>query len=95
MSPERETGVSRQSLEGTLEALGQTCGTLFDNDRMGVVHLDRRGRIGAANNVAVELLRRGDGLFDESGVLRAFFPQDNDKLQGLLGRAIPGFGVPP
>ena len=77
------------------QALGQSLGTLLDNDRVGVVQLDRRGRIAAANDVAVEFLRQSDGLFDEGGVLRAIFTVDDKKLQGLLGRAISPFGVPP
>ena len=77
------------------EALGQSFATLLDNDRVGVVQLDRSGRIAAANDVAVEFLRQSDGLFDEGGVLRAILPEDDNKLQGLLGRAIPRFGVAP
>ena len=77
------------------EALGQSFGGLLDNDRVGVVRLDRSARIAAANDLAVDLLRRRDGLFDEGGVLRACLPTDDDKLQGLLGRAISPFGVSP
>ena len=77
------------------EALGQSFATLLDNDRAGVVQLDRSGRIAEANDVAVEFLRQGDGLFDEGGVLRAVFAEDDDQLRELLRRAISPFRVPP
>ena len=59
---------------------------------MGIVQLDGRGRIVAANDRARDLLRTGDGLFDEGGLLYARTLEDNAKLQGLLARALPRFG---
>ena len=44
---------------------------LLDNSRIGVVHLDRSGRVVAANAPALAILRRGDGLSDRDGPLHA------------------------
>lgn len=69
---------------------------LLDNSRIGVVHLDRGGRVAAANAPALALLRRGDGLFDTDGALHAWLPADQERLQKLLGRALPQlWGEPP
>ncbi|MCY4405335.1 MAG: LuxR C-terminal-related transcriptional regulator [Rhodospirillaceae bacterium] len=73
-------------------ALGASLGGLLDNSRSGVIQLDRRGRIVAANDRARSLLRRGDGVFDQSGSLNARAPADNAELQRLLARALPRFG---
>ncbi|MCY4119881.1 MAG: helix-turn-helix transcriptional regulator [Acidobacteria bacterium] len=62
---------------------------LLDNSRIGVVQLDRGGRVLEANAPALEILRRGDGLFDRGGALRARLPADNSRLQKLVGRALP------
>ena len=63
---------------------------LLDNSHIGVVQLDRDGRVLAANAPALALLRRGDGLFDSGGTLHARLPGDHERLQKLLGRALPG-----
>ena len=47
----------------------------------------------AANDRARDLLRAGDGLFDEDGFLFARTSQDDADLQGLLTRALPPFGA--
>ena len=73
-------------------ALGTSLAGLLDNGRCGVIQLDRRGRIVEANDTAGGLLRRGDGLSDQGGVLRAWSPTDDANLQGLLERALPRFG---
>ena len=73
-------------------ALGASTTELLDNARVGVIQLDRRGRIVDANDSARELLRRNDGLSDQSGVLHAAAPEDNDRLQALLAQAMPRFG---
>ena len=78
---------------GQAEALGQSLGALLDNNRAGVIQLDRGRRIGATNDLALALLRQGDGLFDEDGVLRARLPADDETLQRLVGRAIPPYPV--
>ena len=79
----------RQALTAA-DALGVGLAGLLDNDRIGVVQLDRGGRVLAANAPALELLRRGDGLLDRDGTLQAWMPADRSRLQRLLGRALPG-----
>ena len=66
---------------------------LLDTTGLGIVQLDGRGRIVAANDHARGLLRTGDGLFDEGGFLYARTSKDNAELQGLLTRALPPFGA--
>ena len=83
----------RQAL-AEADALGRSLTELLDNTRSGVVQLDRRGRIAVANEVALDILRRGDGLCDEGSFLRAVLPEDNKALQGLLARALPPYGGP-
>ena len=70
-------------------ALGASLVELLDNVRAGVVQLDRRGRLVAVNDRALALLRRGDGLRDEGGRLRAALPGEDAALQGLIARALP------
>ena len=78
---------------GEAEALGQSLGALRENRRVGVIELDRWGRIGAANDLALAVLRKGDGLIDDHGVLRANVPENDRTLQQLVGGAIPPFPV--
>ena len=70
-------------------ALGASLVELLDNVRAGVIQLDRRARLVAANDRARALLRRGDGLRDEDGRLRAALPREDAALQGLIARALP------
>ena len=79
---------------GEAQALGKSLGALRETNRVGVIEIDRRGRIGAANDLALTLLRRGDGLIDEDGVLHARVPEGDPALQRLVGRAIPPYPVP-
>ena len=51
-------------------ALGASLAALLDKTGSGVLHLDQHGRIVTANDVARNLLRRGDALSDEGGELR-------------------------
>ena len=81
----------RQVLAGA-GALGASLADLLATTGLGIIQLDRRGRIAAANDRALALLRTGDGLVDRAGVLRADVPADNAVLQGLLTRALPPFG---
>ena len=81
----------RTVLAGT-EALNASLTTLLDNSRAGVLHLDRRGRILAANDRARAMLRRGDSVIDKGGILQARVPEDNAQLGQLLARALPAFG---
>ena len=74
-------------------ALGASLAKLLDATGSGIVHLDGRGRIVAANDRAQGLLRTGNGLFDEGGFLYARRREDDAKLQGLLTRVLPPFGA--
>lgn len=78
----------RQAL-AVSDALGAGLAGLLDSDRVGVVQLDRGGRVLEANAAAREILRRGDGLTDRDGVLDARLPVDRSRLQRLLARALP------
>ncbi len=79
----------RQALAAA-EALGSGLAGLLDNDRIGVVQLDRDGRVLEANDLALEILRRGDGLTDRDGTLDAWLPAERSRLKRLLRRAMPG-----
>ena len=81
----------RQALGGA-DALGASLADLLERAGAGIVELDRRGRIVAANDRASALLGRGDGLYDEQGALFARGRADNTRLQDLLARALPPFG---
>ena len=82
----------RQALMRT-EARDTTVTALLDNPRIGVLQLDRRGRIMAVNDRARLILRHGDGLSDKDGVLRARLPNDQLRLERLLGAALPTSGA--
>ena len=75
------------------QAHARSLGELLDNDRAGIVQLDRSARIVAANDTAVEILREGDGLYEQGGVLRTRLPGDGDRLRALLERAISPYRV--
>ena len=70
-----------------------TVTALLDNPRVGVLHLDRRGRIIEANGRARSILQRGDGLTDRDGTLRARAPGDQVRLERLVGDALPTSGA--
>ena len=70
-----------------------TVTALLDNRRIGVLELDRRGRIMAVNDRARSILRRGDGLLDRDRMLRARAPADQVRLERLVGDALPGTGA--
>ena len=69
-------------------ALGAGSAGLLDSDRIGVVQLDRNGRVLEANATALAVLRTGDGLRNEGGTLRASRSDDEERLRNLLGRAL-------
>ena len=81
----------RQVLAGA-GALGASLADLLATTGLGIIQLDGRGRIAAANDRALALLRTGEGLVDMGGVLGAAVPADDAVLQGLLTRALPPFG---
>ena len=64
-------------------ALGSSLIALLENTRRGVIQLDLRGRIVAANDRARSLLRSGDGLTDEDGLLHASLREDGARQQTL------------
>ena len=74
-------------------ALGASVTELLDTSRLGVIYLDRRGRVVEANDRARALLRRGDGMADRDGCLRARDPADHVRLERLVGRALLAAGV--
>ncbi|MCY4026903.1 MAG: LuxR C-terminal-related transcriptional regulator [Acidobacteria bacterium] len=90
----RQFVLVRRALERT-EALGSTLTGLLDNPRVGVLHLDRRGRILAANDPARRILQDHDGLSDRNGVLRAEGPDDERRLQHLMAAALPTSSIVP
>ncbi len=67
---------------------------LLDNPRVGVVHLDQRGRILAANDRARGILQADEGLAEKDGTLRASAPEDQLRLERLLASALPTSGDP-
>ncbi|MCZ0953649.1 MAG: helix-turn-helix transcriptional regulator, partial [Rhodospirillaceae bacterium] len=64
----------------------------LDATGLGIVQLDARGRIVAANDRARDLLRTGDTLFDQGGFLFAQVQADDEAFQAMLTRALPPFG---
>ncbi len=82
----------RQALVGA-EALGESLTDLLDSSRMGVIHLDQRGRVMAANDRARAILRHGAGLSDRGRELRARNPDDHAQLERLIAGALPSAGV--
>ena len=81
----------RQALVAA-DALSAGLAGLLDNSRLGVLHLDRGGRVLAANDAALDILRRGEGLSERDGTLHAWLPADDGRLQRLLKGALPVFG---
>ena len=84
--------LARQAL-ACAGALGASLTELLDTTGLGIIQLDRRGRILEMNDRARDLLRIGDGLFDERGFLFARRPEDNADLQEMLNRALPPYGA--
>jgi len=78
---------------GWAGTLGRTLESLLEATGLGVVQLDARARIVAANDRALGLLRTGDVLFDDDDRLFARAPTANTELQALLARALPPFGI--
>ena len=83
---------AQQALAG-VGALGASMATLLDTTGSGIVQLDGRGRIVAANDRARDVIRTGEGLFDAGGFLHARSTEDDAQLQAVLARALPPFGV--
>lgn len=75
-------------------ALGSSLSALLENGRYGIIQLDRKAHIVDANDRALAVLKRGEGLSDGDGFLSATTPRDNRELQRLLARALTPLGVP-
>ena len=73
-------------------ALGSSLAGLLENGRVGVIQLDRRGRIMEANDCARGILVERDGLRDAGGVLTSGHAGENEELQRLLAQALPRYG---
>ena len=82
----------RYALASAGALVGASLDELLATAGSGIVQLDWRGRILAANDRARDLLRTADGLFDKRGFLFARSSADNADLQRLLTRALPPFG---
>ena len=87
----RQFVLVRHSLAAA-DALGAGLERLLDNGSIGVMHLDRAGRLLAANALATDILNRADALHDSRGHLGAWLPADHQRLQRLLARALPPLG---
>ena len=74
-------------------ALGASRAGLLENRRMGLIQLDRRGRIMEANDRARRILVERDGIRDAGGLLTAGHAGENEELQRLLSRALPRHGA--
>ncbi len=83
----------RQAL-AKAQALGASMTTLLDTPRIGVIHLDRGGRIMEANDRARHILRQGDGVSDRDSVLSARVPADQARLEQLVSKALPTSSTP-
>ena len=73
-------------------ALGLADAPFLGAAPVGVVLVDWRGRILEANDRALAVLRRAEGLFDRGGFLGAQLPADNARLKKLLAAALPPLG---
>ncbi len=65
---------------------------LLDNRQLGLIQLDRGGRILEANDRARDILRKGDGLHDHGGELAARHKEEDGELRRLLAGAVPSLG---
>ena len=84
----------RQALVRAAARNNTTTVALLENSRIGVVQLDRRGRILEVNDRARSILRQGDGLSDREGMLSARWPADEDRLKRVVGDALPASASP-
>lgn len=88
----RQFLLARQVLVEAREVSASLTG-LLDSRRLGVIQLDRQGRIVAANDRALDELRSGDRLIDRAGSLGARVQAESAELSRLLRRALPPFGA--
>ena len=78
---------------GGAQALSASLSGLLDDTRLGVIYLNRRGRIIDMNDRARDLLQHGPGLFEQDGFPHARLPADDACLEGLLADALPKFAL--
>ena len=83
----------RQALVNA-SAQGASLSGLLDSQRIGVIHLDRSGRLVAANDRAAALLRQGNGGADWWEGLSLGFPADRLRLARLVAGALPTSSAP-
>ena len=83
----------RQAL-AQAEALRASLAHLLDTALIGVLALDRHGRIVETNTRGLRILQRGDSVIDRDGGLHAHSPSDHTTLQRLLANALPRWGQP-
>lgn len=69
-------------------------GDLLDNKRLGLIQVDRAGRVVEANDRARDILVGQDGLHDRGGELAAGHQEEDSELRRLLARASPPHGAP-
>ena len=81
----------RSAMAGA-QGLGASLPGLLGTTRVGVICLDRSGRIVETNDRARRILLQGDGLFDQAGVLAARFHTDHVRFERLLRGALPRYG---
>ncbi len=81
----------RQAL-AKAEALHTSLAQLLDNALIGVLALDRHGKIIETNTRGLRILQRGDGVRDQDGILHARFPTDHATLQRFIAHALPRWG---
>ena len=79
---------------GGARALGTSLSALLECTRIGLIHLDRLGRVIETNDRAGPVLRGGRGLFERGGFLHARVPGDDARLQELVADALPTYGLP-
>ena len=68
--------------------LAASYNALLEKRQIGLVHLDPRGKILAANDRAQRLLRRGNGLSARKGRLEARNSDDQSRLDRLVAAAL-------
>ena len=87
----RQFVLVRQALAAA-DAVGAGLMGLLDNPRVGVIQLDRGGRVTTANDAARGILHGHDALIERDGMLGAWLPADNLRLRRLVAAALPAFG---
>ena len=77
-----------------VRALNASLAGVIDNTMVGVICVDRQGKIVQANSVARAVLRHRDSLIDRDGCIRARLPADDARLRELLSRVVSPSAAP-